>query len=175
MTPRSGLTKSAARASRSAQAGASARQDLLGQRFQACARGRRWPAFASWAYTAGTGLRAVWCCRRPRSPRPARGVSFPCDSIERRIVCLRSAKQAQFDQPRLDLADLLFVQSAGLVFTVTGDERHRIASIEQLDDTFDLPQRELQSLRHRSQDRWRSCSCYPCRSRVAGTRHDANV
>ena len=46
------------------------------------------------------------------------GRELALDSIDRRIVCFRSANMPQPADAGLDLADLLFVQPAGLVLAI---------------------------------------------------------
>ncbi len=75
--------------------------------------------------------------------------SLRFDRPQDRLLAL--GQQPHFDQPRLDLANLLLVQAAGLILAIAGDERHCVASIEQFDDGLDLAERELESLRHRPQ------------------------
>ena len=82
------------------------------------------------------------------------GVSFPWPSIDRRIVCFRSASIPQATDAGFDLADLLFIQPAGLVLAIAGDERDRVAGVQQTDDAFDLHQRQARRCGPRSQDRW---------------------
>ena len=45
---------------------------------------------------------------------------------------------AHFGQPVLDLADLLLVEPAGLILSVSGDKGDRIPVIQKLDDRLDL-------------------------------------
>ena len=149
VSPASGLTKSAARASRSAHAGA-----LPEPRRPAAPARARGPTVARVCFLGLNGRyrsssRLVLSAASISAA--SSGVSLPCDSIERRIVCLRSASSRSLTSRDSICADLLFVQPAGLVLAVAGDERDGVAGVEQLDDALDLAQRELQRLRHRSQ------------------------
>jgi hypothetical protein len=45
---------------------------------------------------------------------------------------------AEFGDAKLNFADLLFVESAGLVLAIAGDEGDRVAFIEQLERAFDV-------------------------------------
>ena len=53
------------------------------------------------------------------------------------------AQQAQLAHSLLDLANLLFVQPARFVFAIARNERNSVASVEQLDNTFNARQRDL--------------------------------
>ena len=83
-------------------------------------------------------------------------VSLPWDSIERRIVCLRSASSRVLASRSWISPDLLFVQPPRLVLAVAGDEGDGVALVEQFDGGLDLAQRDVQAASHLPQvDRYR--------------------
>ena len=71
------------------------------------------------------------------------------DRLEDRLLAL--GQLAEPADPELDLADRHLVQVAGPLFAVTGDERHRVALVEQLDDALHLNAPDLQILRDPAQ------------------------
>ena len=62
------------------------------------------------------------------------------------MVCYCSASNLSC-VTRVDLSNLLFVEPAGVIFTIAGDERDGVASIEQTDHGLDLMGPEMQRLR----------------------------
>ena len=71
------------------------------------------------------------------------------DRPEDRLLSL-----GQLPQPAdagLNLADLLFLQPAGLVLAIADDERNRVAAIQQADNAFDALQRQAEAVGHGAQ------------------------
>ena len=78
-------------------------------------------------------------------------MSLPWASIALRIVSFRSASSRSRLDAELDLADHHLVQIAGPFLAVAGDERNRVALVEQLDDALHLDAPDLQILRDPAQ------------------------
>ncbi len=71
------------------------------------------------------------------------------DGLEDGLLALGEVAEAA--DTRLDLPDRHLVQVAGPLFAIAGDERHRVALVEQLNDALDLDAADLQVLRDPSQ------------------------
>ncbi len=71
------------------------------------------------------------------------------DGLEDRLLALGQLAQAL--DAVLDLPDRDLVQVAGPLLAVAGDERHRVALVEQLNDGLDLDAADLQVLRDPAQ------------------------
>ena len=102
-----------------------------------------------------------------RSCAASSGVSFPRCDLDRSQDGLAwcSANSQQFAKTSSNLPDLLFIQAAGLVLAVTGNEGNGIAFVQQTDDDGSAPRRR-ESLRRAappSLDRWQVSSLGPCR------------
>ena len=69
-----------------------------------------------------------------------RQLALRFDRAQDRLLAL--LQQPQPRDARLDLADLLFVEPAGLVLAIARDEGHRVARIEQSNNALDLWQFE---------------------------------
>ncbi len=70
------------------------------------------------------------------------GVSLPCDFDRSQDRLLALGQHSQAADAALDLPDLLFIEPAGLVFAIAGDEGDRVAGVEQTHHAFDLHQRQ---------------------------------
>ena len=76
-------------------------------------------------------------------------LALSLDRLENRLLAL-----GQFAQPmhaKLDLLDHNLVQIPGTFFAIPGNERNRIAFVQELDDTLDLNAPNLQILRDSAQ------------------------
>ena len=78
-------------------------------------------------------------------------LSFPWASIALRIVSLPLGQFPEASDAELDLPDRDLVQVAGPLLAIPGDERHRVALVEQLDDALHLNAPDLKILRNPAQ------------------------
>ena len=126
------------------------RQDLVGQRLQTAA-----PRDDGQRLLLGL-VREVEILETLRRTHPADllgellgELPLRLDRAEDRLLPL--GQHSHLDQPTLDLADLLLVQSARLIFAIPGDEGNRVALVQKLDHCLNLRQRNAKATGHVSQ------------------------
>ena len=146
-TSRSALTYCAA--PRPAAAASSAGRSRSRRRAaRARARARSSRACGASACTAGTGPRAPAWSSAASSARAQLGVELALlvDGLQDRGAAL--LQLAQVLRALADVAQLHLVEAAGGFLAVAGDERQRVAFVEQRERAGDLARRERELLRH---------------------------